>query len=174
MFEDYLHDSHEFFKMAQVATNEIESRRYYRAAVFCAAGAMEAFVNYQADSLEKSEKLPTHEINFLTDKVSTFSVKDGLSTRTEYHKIDDKIKLILMKFCPDFDCGTDVWMNFIELKKLRDNLIHPRNTDDETPLHDYKNQIKLGITSIIKIMDRITKGMFQSPLRRKLIDLIPE
>ena len=60
MFEEYLQDSYIFLSIAEEASkkpNEREARRYYRASVFYAAGAIEAFVNYIADSFAQAESL---------------------------------------------------------------------------------------------------------------------
>ena len=57
MFEEYLKDSSELFKIAEKyskQSNEIEAKRYYRVAIFCASSAMEAFINYIGDSYKKA------------------------------------------------------------------------------------------------------------------------
>ena len=75
MFEEYLQDSYEFFILARQASKKSEertARRYFRASVFYAAGAIEAFTNYIADSLAKAQTLSIHEISFLNDKALVF------------------------------------------------------------------------------------------------------
>ena len=59
MFEEYLQDSHEFLSIAERVIKELKgnqrvARRYYRASIFYALGAIEAFVNYYADSFAKA------------------------------------------------------------------------------------------------------------------------
>ena len=48
MFQDYLEDASQFYQLAETKNangEEREAKMYYRAAVFCAASALEAFVN---------------------------------------------------------------------------------------------------------------------------------
>ena len=107
MFEDYLQDAYEFLLLARKESTSLhdrEARRYYRATVFYTAGAIEAFVNYIADSLAKANTLPTHEIAFLNDKNWIFSPEKGmLVERVEWHKLDDKLRVLIRRFSPTFD-----------------------------------------------------------------------
>jgi len=61
----------------------------------------------------------------------------------------------------------------LEFKKFRDRLVYPRDTDDEISINDYKKNIKKGLSSIIFIMNSVSKGIFKKPLRKKLLDLAP-
>lgn len=179
MFEEYLQDSYEFLTKAQETSkllNDREAKRYYRASVFYAAGAMEAFLNYIADSFAKAESLTPHEIAFLNDKNLVFSIdKVKVVEKVEFHKLDDKLRLLLRKFVPSFDFKTNPsWSRLIEFKDLRDSLVHPRQTDDESDLAEYKKKVSTGMSAIIEIMNCISKGIFKRPLRKQLLDLIPE
>lgn len=177
MFEEYLQDSYEFLLAAENppgGTNDREARRYYRASVFYASGAIEAFVNYIADSFAKAGNIPAHEISFLNDKSLVFSVKKGLGERVEYHRLEDKIRLLMKKFVSEFDYQSLTWIKFMEFKAFRDSLVHPRQVDDETNLGQYRKKVRTGLTAIIEIMNHISKGMFGKPLRKHLLDLIPE
>ena len=62
----------------------------------------------------------------------------------------------------------------MDFKKFRDSLVHPRQVDDETSLHEYQTTIRAGLRAIIELMNVISQGMFRKPLRRRLLDLIPE
>lgn len=177
MFEEYLQDSYAFLVIAEKAfkaSNEREARRYYRASVFYAAGAIEAFVNYIADSFAKAESLTAHETAFLNDKRLAYSIDRGLNERTEYHSIDDKLRLLLNKFVPGFDFSTGTWSSFMQFKNFRDLLVHPRQADDETEIIEYQTKVQAGLSSIIKLMNCVSEGIFKRPLRKQLLDLIPE
>jgi len=118
VFEEYLQDSYDFFITAQGAfeqSDDRKARRYYRASVFYAASAMEAFVNYTADAFAEGESLSPHEIAFLNDRVLAFSSKKGkLVKQTKYYSIDDKLGVLLRKFVPDFDFETNTsWSRFM-------------------------------------------------------------
>jgi hypothetical protein len=176
VFEEYLQDSHNFLLIAEEAfkvSNERKARRFYRASVFCSAGAIEAFVNYIADSFAKAKSLPDHEVAFLNDRRLVFSVDNGLSERTEYHSIDDKLRLLLNKFVPDFDFGGSLWSNFMQFKDFRDLLVHPRQVEDKTEITEYQTKVQIGLSSIIELTNCVSKGIFKRPLRKQLLDLIP-
>ncbi len=177
MFEDYLEDAFEFLSVAETlakASNDREAKRYYRASIFYASGAIEAFVNYTADSFVQAGNIPRHEICFLTDKVLVFAVPGGLKEKVQYHKIEDKIRLLMQKFVTDFDFQGLIWTSFKEFKAFRDSLVHPRQVDDETDLSEYQKKGRTGLRAIIEIMNRISEGMYGKPLRKRLLDLIPE
>lgn len=177
MFEEYLQDSYEFFalgkKLAEKGNNR-EARRYYRSSVFYALGGIEAFVNYHADSFAKAGSLTDHEVSFLNDKAIVFSVRKGTTERTEYHKLDDKLRLLVGKFATEFDFQSRAWVKFMEFKNFRDSLVHPRQADDEMAATEYRKRISDGLRAIIELMDTASRGMFQKPLRKQLLDLIPE
>jgi hypothetical protein len=176
MFEEYLQDSHDFLLIAEESfkvSNERKARRYYRASVFYAAGAIEAFVNYIADSFAKAESLTAHEIAFLNDRRLVFSIDRGLNERTEYHSIDDKLRLLLNKFVPIFDFNSGTWSSFMQFKNFRDLLVHPRQADDETKIIEYQTKVQAGLSSTIELMNCVSKGIFKKPLRKQLLDLIP-
>lgn len=176
MFEEYLEDSHSFLMTAGEAfavSNEREARRYYRASVFYSAGAAEAFVNYIADSFAKAQSLTDHEIAFLNDRRLVFSVDRGLSERTEYHSIDDKLRLLLNRFVPGFDFSSSLWSRFMQFKDFRDLLVHPRQAEDETAIAEYQTRVQIGLSSVIELMNCVSMGIFGKPLRRQLLDLIP-
>lgn len=179
MFEEYLQDSYDFFMIAQTAADESDdrkARRYYRGSVFYAAGAMEAFVNYTADAFAKAESLSRHEIAFLNDRILAVSPKDGtLVEQTRRFGIDAKLRFLFRKFVPSFELGTSTsWARFMVLKHLRDSLVHPRQSEDETEVADYHEKVHRGISAIIQLMNHVCIGIYQKPLRKQLLDLIPE
>jgi len=177
MFEEYLQDSYEFLSLGNGLareSNDREARRYYRASVFYASGAIEAFANYIADSFAKAGNITPHEISFLNDKALAFSVDKGVIQKTEYHPLDQKLRLLIRKFVPDFNFQSPTWVKFMEFKDFRDSLVHPRQVDDETTIAKYRKRVTDGLKAIIDLMNIVSKGMFQKPLRKQLLDLIPD
>ncbi|HKY73973.1 MAG TPA: hypothetical protein VJ246_01520 [Patescibacteria group bacterium] len=175
MFEEYLQDSYEFLVIARKESDDRDSRRYYRGSVFYAAGAIEAFLNYVADSFAKAHSLPPHEIAYLNDKNLVFSAEKGkLIEKVEFHRLEDKLKLLLRRFVPQFDFKSTTWSNVMEFKHFRDSLVHPRQTEDEIKDIEYDKKVRSGISAIIEIMNHISRGIFKRPLRKQLLDLIPE
>jgi len=179
MFEEYLQDAHYFFCAADEAANkskEREAKRYFRAAVFYTASAMEAFINYIGDSFNKAETLSPHERAFLNDKQLVFDPLKGIVTdQIRYYSIDDKLKFLIRKFIPKYDIGkSKAWANFIKFKALRDALVHPRQVDDEIEIKEYREKLQFGMFGTVTLMNDISNGIFKRPLRRQVLDLIPE
>ena len=177
MFEEYLQDANYFFIEGQTATSESnfdKAKRYYRASIFSTASAMESFVNYIANSLEMRKTLSPYETAFLNDKQIMFDSKKGREVKSKkYFSIEDKLKFLLRKFNPDV-LSNNIWNEYKNLKKFRDSLIHPTTDDDETPVTEYCNQIQIGLTVTIKIMNSLSLGFYKKPLRKRILDLIPE
>ena len=177
MFEDYLHDSHQFLALAERERKQHDydsARRHFRASVFCALAAIEAFVNYVADSFAKARSIPDYETTFLNDMRTVFSAEKGLHQRVEYHKLDDKIRVLLRRFMPGYDFACPTWNKFQEFKKFRDALVHPRKPDDDTDPAHYRREIRAGLKAVIEVMNSVSRAVFDKPLRRKLLDLAPE
>ncbi len=178
MFEDYLQDAYEFVLLAKKAAtvpNEKIAKRYFRAAVFCAASGLESFINYIADSFAKAGTLTKHEIAFLNDKAIIYSIdKKEVIERVEFHRLEDKLKLLFHKFEPGFDFRTPFWAQVLEFKDLRDSLVHPRKTEDEIGIADYDKRLLRGISATIQLMDQLSYSIFKKHLRPQILDLKPE
>lgn len=153
--------------------NSRDARRYYRVSVFCAISAIEAFVNYVGDAFAQSASLEPCEIAFLTDRQFVpVRGKFEINEKMEYHRLEDKLRFLICKFVPNFDFEkTPCWGRFIEFKKFRDILTHPRQDEDEIELDEYKMSTTRGISSIIEIINHLCVGIFNRPLRKKLLDL---
>ena len=178
MFEEYLQDASAFFDEGRSAAEcgDIKkSRRYYRGAVFYTFSAMEAYVNFIADTFEKGGNLPRHEIAFLTDKTLVFSNKKwDVVEKTEFHAIEDKIKFLLSKFSPGFDFTNPSWVSLMELKQTRNSLIHPKQTEDETSVEEYHKKLRSGMRGAISTMNSVSEAIFKRTLRQQILDLKPE
>jgi len=174
MFEDYLIDSYSFYLEGNSCIESRKAKRYFRASIFYAASSIEAFANYLADTFNQGNSLTQFEIAFLLDKKIIFdNEKIEVKQRIEYHRIDDKLKILIKKFVKEFDFTSKDWSHFMEFKKFRDRLVHPHDSEDEIQIKEYKNIIKRGLSSIINIMNTISNGIFRKPLRKQLLDLIP-
>lgn len=177
MFEDYLQDAHNFLEIAEKyskSSNDREARRYFRGSVFYISSAIEAFVNYIAGGFKEAGNVDHHETNFLNDLVETYSVKDGVKERQEFHRIDEKIRLLINKFVPNFNFQDPMWSHFMEFKLFRDSLVHPRIIEDELPLESYKKKVRAGLKATINIINSISQGVYKRPLRRQILDLMPD
>lgn len=95
-------------------------------------------------------------------------------TRAEYHKLDDKLKILLRKFVPAFDFKSEIWSNVMEFKNFRDSLVHPRQSEDEMSLSEYQTKVQRELSGILEIMNQVSLGLFKKPLRKQLLDLMPD
>ncbi len=172
MFEEYLEDAYFFATRAQDRLDTREGQRYYRAAVFYVLSALEAFVNFIAETFEAGEALEDYERAFLLDRgfglrAGRFEVLDA----PEYHRLDQKLRLLLSKFCGSYKLAREgSWSNFLELKKLRDAIVHPREGQELSSI-EHRQQLARGLDAVVEIMNLLCEGIFQKPLRRRLRDL---
>ena len=173
MFEDYLKDADHFIEKAQAAKEENAAKRDYRASVFYAMGAVEAFINYVGDTFAQGGDWPVHEIAFLNDK--KFGIEGGhfvILDQAEYHKLEDKLKFLIMKFHPSFDFEhMSSWSQLLEMKRLRDAITHPRQDEDGIQINEYKRKVEDGLSAVIEIINILCKALFNKPLRKQLTDL---
>ena len=139
--------------------------------MFYTAGAIESFVNYVADGLADAN-LPLHEICFLKDKTLMFSAAKGLTERTQYHSVDDKIRVLAKRFAPGFNFDDKTWITFMDFRKFRDSLVHPREDEDVRDIIQYRKKAASGLQATIEVMNQLSKGIFRKPLRKQLLDLI--
>ncbi len=183
MFEDYLKDADYFFEEGIKLSHrgdEDKARRFFRVAVFCVMSAMESYINYCAKGFLEAETSKVNimselEICFLNDEEQYFSPEKGILKRQKYNPVEDKVKSLLFRFCPNYKISTESsWSGFLEFKKFRNSLIHSRAIDDDTPLNKYETQIKKGLASVIKIMDTLSLGMTKRHLRKQILDLLPD
>ena len=108
------------------------------------------------------------DFNFIFDTNSLKKIK-----KIEYHRVEDKTKFLIKKFDQGFYFNIKEWSDFIAFKDFRNNLIHPRNMEDEFKIEDYKEKIRNGLSSIIFLMNIIAIAIFKKPLRKQLLDLNP-
>jgi hypothetical protein len=177
MFEEYLQDAASFLSEAiheSKEGNAREARRFYRASAFYAYAAIEAFVNHVGDTFSKAGTMERHEICFLNDTSLSYRDNKGFVEKTEYHKLDEKLRFLIGRFGSDFDFESRTWVKLKEFKKFRDSLVHPRQDDDETSLPVYRVSVKSGLRSVIEVMNHIQISIFKRPLRRRLLELIPD
>jgi hypothetical protein len=171
MYEEYLEDASYLFNVAGDKEGR-EAKKYYRAAVFYAFSALEAFVNYIGDTLEQGGTEP-YEVAFMTDKKfgidkDRFKILD----KSEFHRIEDKLRYLIHKFCRNSDViNSPCWSGFKDFKRLRDSIVHPKNSEDGRTCEEYKRDVKVGINSVIEIIDEICKGFFKRQLRVKILEL---
>lgn len=174
MFEDYLKDSKHFYELAESYKGEEEiAKRYYRASVFCAASALEAFINFIGNTIDTADTLEVNEIAYINDQVLEVIPSKGTTERkVKYNSIDGKLKFLIKRLNVDISLDKDAnWTTFKEFKSLRDRLIHPKADDDEVSISEYSAKLKKGLNSNIYLIDKVAKKLFSKGLRKNLTDL---
>src|SRR3990172_7658258 len=172
MFEEYLEDAYYFAESAKEQSDKRAAKRYYRASIFYAASAVEAFVSYVSNILKGT--LQPYEVALLTDV--KFCLENGdfkLTDRFVLHSMEDKLKFLLCKTIPTYDFKTSTaWSQYIEFKGFRNSIIHPIHDEDETTVDDYHRMVKQGLSSSIELIDTLCKSILTKPLRQKVRDLV--
>lgn len=175
MFEEYLEDAYHFAAEGRGSSDDKVARRFYRASIFCAMSAIEAFINEIGDTFSKGgSAFPPHEIAFLIDRKFGITKNAGyfdVQETPEYHRLDEKIRFLINKFIPDFDFQSASWSRFKEFKKFRDGLIHPRDTEDPTSPSEYDAKVVIGLNAIGELMSVLCEGIFRRPLRFRFKEL---
>ncbi len=176
MFQDYLEDAFQFYQLAEMkktAGEEREAKMYYRASVFCAASALEAFVNFIGYTFNQGNSLDKIEVAFLNDiAYEVVPAKARVEEKNKFNSISEKIKFVIKKFSVAIDLTSSTqWRDFLAFKEFRNSLIHSKSIDDTIKLSDYSINIQKGLNANIDIMNAISQKLFQKPLRRNLIDL---
>ena len=176
MFEDYIQDAYSFYELAEERTklgNTREAKMYYRAAVFCAASSLEAFVNFIGDTFKKGNNLDKCEIAYLNDLTLEVSpTKAVIEEKLKFNPIESKVQFIINRFNVPIQIEkSSEWANFLKFKDLRNSLIHPKDLSDEIELTDYSSRIKKGLNANIDLMNHISSTLFNKPLRKGLTEL---
>ncbi len=177
MFELYLKDSAVFLdrgKQASRVADFEDACRYYRASVFCAYSALEAFVYYIASSFDQTNTVEKHEIAFINDRRVLFDPTVGLKEKSEYHSLEDKIRVLLRLFAHEVNMGMGSWQRLHVFKEFRDSLVHPKQIEDVTNEAEYLQNASDGLQSVIDIMNLLSLSIYQRPIRPKLLDLRPD
>ena len=175
MFEDYLSDAHYYLIEGNHRKREnIEaSIRAYRASVFLSASALEAFINYIGETLDKSADLSLHERDLLNDREHLIKIEAAiLVDKTKYFTVESKIKYLIKKFNIDYEvASSSEWSKFQEFRKFRNKLIHPRENVNDFTIDNYKQHSEIGLKVNIFFIDLILNGVIGRPLRKKIKDL---
>ncbi len=177
MFQEYLEDSSFFRDEALKAAKRgdlIIARRFFRVSILCSYSALESFVNFIADTLEKGGNLEKHELAFLSDQCFRFNTStNDLVPKREFQRIDDKLRFLIRLYNKNYQFSSSEWSHLVELKKFRDSIVHPRSEQDETSTSEYSRRTKSGLRAVIDIMNLLSQSIFRKQLRRKILDLIP-
>lgn len=173
MFETYLFDAKKLFDLGIRSHNQKDqesAKMLYRASIMHSSSALEAYINYLAYSFSMSGNLPTIELAYLCDSAYYFD-KGTKKTKVSYHPIDEKIRILIKIFNINFDFGMKEWSDFKEFKDFRNILIHPKQIDDDIDINIYKKKARVGISSVLNIMNILSKGVYKRPLRKKIAEL---
>lgn len=132
MFNDALY----FKEMAENLSedsSEFERWRYLRASIIFSFAALESYINAFIDrSLIENEKLieSIEEKQFLKNVIEF--LKKQLQNRPIAEKLKTGVELITNE---EFDTKSSEYSDFIDLKKLRNRLIHAKDEKENLSIH---------------------------------------
>jgi hypothetical protein len=104
------------------------SRRYVRAAIITALTAVEAFVNTMLFLLEEGTDLDLAETAFVQEKRLELTEDGYFGVRGHrFSSLEEKIRFLhWRREGVGIPKGDAAWRSFIEAKRLRDELVHPK------------------------------------------------
>lgn len=109
-------------------TNVLISRRYVRAAVISAFAGLEALVNTFCELIAERGDLELHERAFAQERRVELAEEGYFEIRGQrFYSLDDRLKFLHWRFkgLPISERAI-VWKFFLEAKKLRNSLVHPK------------------------------------------------
>ena len=62
----------------------------------------------------------------------------------------------------------------MELKKIRDLLMHPKNSEDQLNMNEYVKIINNGLNGVIATINNMNQFVYGKPLRLQILDLRPD
>ena len=133
-FRDYVRYAE---KQLRIAEKEIENGKsgdpHLIPAVILAWSAIESFVNNRLDEFDSlpAKLFAPHEKAFLIEKHLQFQNEgtqagEFIIKGNAFKSLSDKILFLMAKQGVTAKKGTPLWQDFVELRKVRDSLVHPR------------------------------------------------
>lgn len=163
-FRDYIAYAEKHLATAEEGIEAGKSGELYLVpAIILAWSAIECFVNNRLDEFDSLP--PTlfalHEKAFLTEQHLRFEDSGAHAGQfvikgTAYKKLSDKILFLITKCGSRVDKGGTLWVEFQELKDVRDSLIHPRQGKRQDIDADVARNC---ITTSKKVILLISEGM---------------
>jgi hypothetical protein len=141
-------DSKYFFLEAQKrAVHDEISERFIKASILLSWAAFEGWINKTSlDFAKSSKELSTHEKAFLFEKrVSLEKGQFKISGADKYESSESKLEFLLTTIAKsNLDKSTKHWQEFLEAKKVRDSLIHPKDSRfEEYSIQKAEDTIKI-------------------------------
>jgi hypothetical protein len=141
-------DSKFFLLEAQKrAVHDEISERFIKASILLSWAAFEGWINKTSlDFAKSSKELCTHEKAFLFEKrVFLEKGQFRISGADKYESSESKLEFLLTTIAKsNLDKSTKHWQEFLEAKKVRDSLIHPKdNRFEEYGIQKAEDTIKI-------------------------------
>lgn len=168
-YRDYLNYAEGFYLQAKEASSAGSSgitERSLIASVLLSWIAMESFVNnMMADfraipqdlfTLPEQAFLAEHELEFVDS--GTQAGEFTVSTRRRYRPLDHKILFLVAKFSKGIKLnrGQGLWQKFKIIKRKRDQLTHPRKSEEVTlTLGDAGDAFEVAKAIILMISKKV-------------------
>jgi len=166
-FRDFLDYAERLFEDVKEKKEGKSKYPYIIGSILNSWMSIESFINnMMQDFSELPEGIFTvHERGFLEEKQVKFVIK-GLKAGTfqienneEFKRLEDKILFLIAKFGEEENIkGTYLWQRFEKMKKVRNNLSHPkRNKEIILCMEDAKESIDLAKDVITFVSKKVWK-----------------
>ncbi|MGO9269779.1 MAG: hypothetical protein ACLQOO_05910 [Terriglobia bacterium] len=109
-------------------TDEHATRRYIRASIITAFAALEAILNTMLFLLDQGAELELAERAFVQEKRVELTEDGYFDVRGQkFPSLEEKIRFLYWRIeGVRIPKGNVVWESFVEAKRLRDELVHPK------------------------------------------------
>lgn len=153
MFRDAIYFKEVAESLPEDSSHEFERWRYLRASIIYSFSVIESYINeFIEKSLENKKRSLSNEDEFLKNSL------EFLKRYFEKRKIEEKLKsgveLITGK---EFDTSSSEYKDFIELRHIRNMLMHPKNEVETYKLHEKYVTIKSANKAIETVRGIIKK-----------------
>ena len=154
MFRDAIYFKEVAESLPEDSSHEFERWRYLRASIIYSFSVIESYINeFIEKSLEnKKRSLSTEDEEFFKNSL------EFLKRHFEKRKIEEKLKLgVKLVTGKEIDTSSLEYKDFIELRHIRNMLMHPKNEVETYKLHEKYVTIKSANKAIETVRGIIKK-----------------
>lgn len=154
-----LDESIRFYEKGTGEESEDGKRAYLHASLLLGMSSLEAFLNSIADDLlSRPDGLPIIEQGLIAEKeVKLVNGKFQLTEQLKISRTTDRIEYLYRKFSgKSIKDHNPMWSELIQGMKLRNDLVHPKATQDITV-----NQVKKTLQAIIDTINILSYSIYK-------------
>jgi hypothetical protein len=143
----------------------------YTGCILLALIAVESFINTMLQDLASvpAGAFSVHELGLLTEQQVRFQT-DGSQAgnftlernRSQFWRLEDKVLFLFAKCSSQpLQRGSNLWQRFNDVKKLRDNLTHPKDTESFVSADD----AEMAVHTVTELIEFVGNEMWGKPVK---------